>query len=452
MAWSGALSIANSVVLWALIARWRETEELGRFTIVMSIGSLFIILCSLGLGPYLTSEIARREESARAPFIASAAFYLLGWSVICVLVMTGTGFVVSASPEVHWANAILSLAMLPTGLISIAEPTFTAYGRARVIAMASTTENLARTIVPLVLLYHGYGLSAIFLMIVISRTMACVVYAVVLRHRLKALALAQWPLVREIAAKTPTFAGVTILAAVHWQVAAVFVGKLGGEAAAAEFGVASRILIPVSVLLSSFATVIQPTAARLAASSMDKLGEFISHNLKLVISLALPMAVGVTLLARDALVIIFSEKYAAAAVPLSLLAVSVIPFALVMITARGLVATGKQHIDLIANAAAVAANLALNLILIPRYGATGAAVAQLISMIVLAAVEVGYSALRLFRLSFGRAVTICALPLLLMALAVWQARQLGLWGAVVAGGVVYLGCLWFKRRELKFGV
>src|SRR5438093_13184631 len=204
MVWSASLSIANSVVLWALMARWRQTEELGRFTIIMSVGSIFIILCSLGLGPYLTSEIARRSERERGPFIASAAFYLMAWSAVCAAVMTGMGFMVSPSPEVHWATAVLSLAMLPTGLISIAEPTFTAYGRARVIAMASTTENLARTIVPMVLLYRGYGLAAIFLMITVSRLLACGVYALVLRHRLKALALAQWSLVREIASKTPT--------------------------------------------------------------------------------------------------------------------------------------------------------------------------------------------------------------------------------------------------------
>ena len=451
MAWSGLMGIANSVVLWALIARWRETEEMGRFTIVMSIGFIFIILCSLGLGPYLTSEIARRTEKERGPFIASATFYLLAWSIVCAVLMIGTGFLVSPSPEVRWANAILSLAMLPTGLISIAEPTFTAYGRTRVIAIASTTENIIRTIVPLVLLYRGYGLAAIFLTLTISRVAACAVYALVLRGRLKTLAAAQWKLVREIASKTPTFAGVTILGTLHLQAAAVLIGRLGGEAVAAQFGVASRILIPASVLLTSFANVVQPTASRLAASSLEQLGKFLSHNLKVVILLVLPMVVGVAMLARDALGIVFGTKYADAALPLSLLAMSVIPFGLAMITARGLVATGKQHIDLIGNAVAVVTNLTLNLILIPRYSATGAALAQLISMIVLAAFEIGYSAARLFRLTMWRAVIVCAWPLALMTLAVWQARQLGLWGAVAAGGVVYLGCLWLKRRDLRFG-
>ena len=123
-----------------------------------------------------------------------------------------------------------------------------------------------------------------------------------------------------------------------------------------------------------------------------------------------------------------------------------------MITARGLVATSKQHIDLVGNAVGVVANIALNLILIPRYGATGAAVVQLISMTIVATVEVGYSTTRLFRLTVWRAVIACSWPLALMTLVVWQVRHLGLWGAVAAGGVVYLGCLWFNRHELKFGV
>jgi O-antigen/teichoic acid export membrane protein len=449
MAWSGAISIANSIVLWAVVARWRTPEELGRFTIVMSVGTIFIMLCSLGLGPYLTSEIARRKQ--RHAFIASATGYLLAWSAVCAVAMIATGFAVSDSAEVHLAIAILSLALLPTGLISIAEPVFTAAGRSRVIAQATTVENLLRTIVPLVVLARGYGLPWVFAVLVLGRLMACAIYALVARGHLAALRQAQWPLVREIARHTPTFAGVTVLATLHWQMAAVLAGKLGGEAVAAQFGVASRVMIPVSVLLASFATVIQPAASRLAAVSLSGLGEFLSRNVKLVLALALPMAVGILLLGRDALTLVFGPHYASAALPLSLLSISIIPFSLVMITARGLVATGKQQIDLLGNAAAVAANLAFNLLLIPRYGATGAAIAQLLSVTILAAVEVGYATRRLFRLELLRALVACAWPLALMTLVVWQARHWGLWGAVATGGAVYLGCLWLTRRDLRFG-
>jgi O-antigen/teichoic acid export membrane protein len=356
--------------------------------------------------------------------------------------MIAAGWVMSESHEVRVATAVLSLGLLPTGLINVAEAVFTSGGRARVIALAATTENLLRTAVPLWLLSGGYSLPAICLSLAAVRLAPCLIYAVVVRRHLAALSLARWPVMRGIAAHTPTFAGLTLLAALHWQAAGVLIGKLGGELAAAEFGVASRFLLPVALLLSSYANVIQPTAARLAIESLRDLGAFLSRGLKLAAALTLPFAVGMTLLARELLALLFGPAYVGTASALSLLAFSVVPFGLVIITARGLIAAGRQRIDLIGNAMAVTTNLALNLILIPRYGAAGAALAQLLSMMVLAAVEIGYTTQHLAQLAIWRAVASCVWPLAAMALALWQTRALGLWGAAAAGGSLYLACLW----------
>jgi O-antigen/teichoic acid export membrane protein len=60
-----------------------------------------------------------------------------------------------------------------------------------------------------------------------------------------------------------------------------------------------------------------------------------------------------------------------------------------MIIARGLYAVNGQRYDLIANACGVTVFLGSALILIPTYGAVGAATAQLIALITMAAFEVG---------------------------------------------------------------
>src|SRR5262245_36532092 len=215
LAWSGAISIANGLVLWVAMARWREAAEVGQFAAVMSVYGIFLTLCSLGLGPYLASEIARRP--ARKQFVASAVALLFSWSLVCAVAMAVTGYVISPSPRAQQATAVLSLAMLPIGLISVAEAVFIALGQARVIALATTTENLLRSVIPLFLLYRGHTLPVICLSFVAVRAAACVAYAIVAREQLKALRTPAWALAREIAAVAPTFAGVTILAAVHWQ-------------------------------------------------------------------------------------------------------------------------------------------------------------------------------------------------------------------------------------------
>ncbi|MGH9845690.1 MAG: glycosyltransferase [Blastocatellia bacterium] len=447
LVWSGGVNIANGVLLWLAMARWREAAEVGQFAAVTSVYGIFMTLCSLGLGSYLASEIARR--TARKQFVASAAAMVFSWSVVCAAAMAATGYLVSPSPRAQLNVAILSLAILPTGLISVSEAVFLSLGRARVIALTTTFENLLRTALPLFLLYRGSGLQAIFLSFVAVRVAACVAYAIVAREQFGALRSPAWSLAREIAAVTPTFAGVTILAAVHWQIGTVLAGRLGGETVAAEFGVASRFLVPVTVLLFGYVGVVQPVAGRLAAKSLKQLGEFLARSLRLVIALGLPLTAGGWLLGRDLLILLFGPRYAGAATALGLLSTCVIPLGVVLIASRGLIATGRQRFDLLGNLTAVVSNVALNFALIPHYGAAGAAAAQLLSVTAMAMVETGYGTRPLFALRVWQAIWLCRWPLALMATALWLVWGRGFGWEVVCGGAGYLlgmALIWEKLR------
>ncbi len=439
LVWSGVVNLANSVLLWMVLARWREAAEVGRFTIAVSLYLTFVALCSLGLGPYLVSEMTRRKErdGTHLSFMASAALFLLLGSLAFAVLMCATGWVVSDSAEVRITTALLSLALLPTGLIVTAEAVFIANGQTRVIALANTVENVFRTLVPLGLVLGGYQLPLIGLSLVGARLLACFVYAMAAKKHWSSLRLAQRNEMVALAKVTPTFAGITIFSAIHWQVAVLLLGWLGSEVAAAHYGVASRFLVPVAVLLASYTSIIQPEATKRALTSPLALGAFLSHALRLVLVLALPFVAGTWLLARQALAWLFGVQYSDAASALGLLAASALPLSLVMIVARGLVATNHQRVDLLGNLTGVISCCLFGLLLIPSYGATGAAAAHLLSMTALALVEIGYAVRHLFRVEIGRTLVVCLVPLSLMMVVVWQARVWGLWSAVLLGALVY---------------
>ncbi|MFN0141661.1 MAG: glycosyltransferase, partial [Pyrinomonadaceae bacterium] len=82
------------------------------------------------------------------------------------------------------------------------------------------------------------------------------------------------------------------------------------------------------------------------------------------------------------------ERYADSAAALDIFALCLIPFCLIMIVARGLFALNLQRYDLIANVFGVAVFLGTAIILIPEFGAVGAATAQLLALIFMAFLEV----------------------------------------------------------------
>jgi O-antigen/teichoic acid export membrane protein len=430
MVWSGSISIANSVVLWIFIARMRDVEEMGRFTIVMGLYALFFNVCSLGLIPFLVNEISRRKEqrdTSALPkkeqtitgFISSAAILLLLSGIGCAVLMTICGFLISESWSVRISTLILSLAIIPTGVIGVAEATAVSFGRTRLIAFVSTLENLLRTAIPFALIWFGFDISVICASFVLVRFTALLPYLWAVRRKLSSFAFNAADFSQTLKV-SPTFGGTIILASINWQAAIILLGLLSTEAESAKYGVASRFLIPVSILMASYANVIQPVIARYTESSIENAGSYLSKMLRYPLILSTIAAIASPFLSRQVLTIFFGNAYAEAAATLNVLAMSVVPFCLVMIVSRGLIATNSQHIDFFANALGVVTCIVAGLLLIPRYGATGAADAQLLSFVSMALIETCYLSRKIINLRFWQKACISLSGLMIIYSIIWK--------------------------------
>lgn len=430
MVWSGTMSIANSVLLWIFIARLREPEELGRFTIVMGLYALFFNICSLGLIPYLVNEISRihkpndaasaqNNERAVTCFIGSASIFLLISGIVCAALMTICGFIISESWSVRISTLILSFAIIPTGVINVAEATAISFGRTRLIAFVSMLENGLRTVVPFALIWFGGSISIICVSFAAVRFAALAVYWWNIRHKLFDFRFNAADFVK-IFKVSPTFGGTIILATVNWQAAIMLLSRLSTEAESAKYGVASRFLIPVSILMASYASVIQPIITQHMQESMKRAGSYLSKTAGYALILSTLAAIASPFLSRQILTVFFGDAYGDAARTLDILAMSVVPFCVVMIVSRGLVATNSQHIDFFANALGVVVCLAAGLLLIPQYGAAGAAAAQLFSFLSMALLESGYLSSKIINFRVAQKACLSSIFLLAIYLIIWK--------------------------------
>ena len=396
LVFSGAVSIANSILVWIFMARWRDAEELGRFTIVMGLYALFYNICSLNLSPHLVCEISRRSaktsEKIREFFGTSAVFLVIS-GAICAVLMTISGFLLSDSAEVRISTAVLSIALVPTALIALGEAKALAFGRGRFIAGITTFENLLRTVVPLFLIAFGFPMWAICVSFVAVRIVAAAIYFLADKFDF-AFAKKEFTNLLKVA---PTFAGTIIFASLNWQLPLILLARLATESESARYGVASRFLIPAAILAAGFANAMQPALVREWEKSVAAGANYLWRRARLILVLTVAAAVLSPFLSRAVLEILFGAGYAESARVLDLLAISVVPFALVLITARGLVAANEARIDLLANVVGSAVCLTTGLFLIPRYGAGGAATAQIAAFFVMAILEISFLA------SFARA-------------------------------------------------
>jgi O-antigen/teichoic acid export membrane protein len=161
--------------------------------------------------------------------------------------------------------------------------------------------------------------------------------------------------------------------------------------------------VPMAVQL----VLLHSTSEMWSEGSVEQISKVVSRVTELNLSFTLLLAIGLAVLSESFIPIYFGPDFKASIIPTLLLIPGAIGFAI----ARPLIAVGQGKgqlkILVLATGAAAVLNLLLNLILIPKYGMAGAAVATSISygsmalLHIIAGKRLGYSAIegvRFFRI------------------------------------------------------
>ncbi|MBI4728874.1 MAG: oligosaccharide flippase family protein, partial [Acidobacteria bacterium] len=225
----------------------------------------------------------------------------------------------------------------------------------------------------------------------------------------------------------------------------IMVQAFRGNTAAGLYSSAYRIVIAFDLLPIVVNDSLARAIAHLAGADRARMARLHSRAVALLVMLAVPIAVGGALLAPRILRLAFGAQYAAAAPALALLLASLVfafPGWVRVTTANAL---GRERAIARALVAVVASNAAANLLLIPRWGITGAAAATLGAE----ALFFGLMSV-ILRRSGARAdaattVLKPAVAAAAMAAVVVPLRALPLPVPVAAGAAVYAGMLLVLR-------
>ncbi|OAQ54831.1 hypothetical protein HTG_04490 [Natrinema mahii] len=211
------------------------------------------------------------------------------------------------------------------------------------------------------------------------------------------------------------------------------------------------VLVPASSLGFS----VSPTYGEQKANGgLEEAARIYESTLQYVLLLYVPAAVGLILVADPTVRLVFGAEYAGAVPVLQLLSIYVVFQAITNVTTNGLDYLGRASDRAVAKGVTAAANAALNVVLIPRFGVPGAAFATVVTYGIYAAVNVfvmyreiafdyariGQSLALIVVISAGMgAAVLIAVPHVssLVALAGVVALGVAVWGVLItASGLV----------------
>lgn len=185
-----------------------------------------------------------------------------------------------------------------------------------------------------------------------------------------------WHLVKEALPLT----WIMLVAVLYFNVDGIMLSKLSTFEQAGAYALGYKLLSNLTIISSSLATVMNSRLATEAAHDGEAFRATLGRLIGIISLVALPLSTLVWPVAADLVRFVGSEEMVPiAAGPLSFISVSIAIGMVTGIVSTALVASHQQGFLTKLNTVTFTLNVALNLLLIPRLAATGAAIALVVS-------------------------------------------------------------------------
>ncbi len=355
-----------------LVARGLGREAFGRWTLWLAIASALTVAFDLGLRSLLTREAGRDEHQVGAIGAGAASIRLALFCPVGLLLWLAAPWIgVAAAPA--RASALLTAAGLVYGTTAAVH-----HGSPRrLVAILSieTAGALLQAAATAVVVLRGGGVTALLGVAALVQALQAV--AAVALWRVAApgdsIGALSWPFLRRLLADAWPFALSGLVASAQTRVAPLLLGSLAGTGEMASFGVAVRLenvarRLPYAVFGAAFpifaGSHAEPASDRWRARFDAGVRWFALAAGGLLITGAAPI-VKVT----------YGRAFAAAAWPLAWAGAGLVPSLVNSSREVFLYATGRERIALRWGAVALGVQVVACVLLIPRFGASGAMMA-----------------------------------------------------------------------------
>jgi O-antigen/teichoic acid export membrane protein len=362
--------------------------DAGKYAWVGVVVGYLDILLGFGTNTWLTREVARHPEGLGRHLgrvLAARAVLWMGIGSITLLLIGPLARLADVTPDMGLALALLTLAMAPSGLAAALSAVLQGCERMEYPAAVTVVTTILKVVLGLLALALGYGfvgLAAVALVVnvVTAGSLAVLYWDLLGWPRLRAAPRASVSL---IGASYPFMLN-NLLANLFFRIDSLLLRPLAGDAALGWYNAAYRVLDGLNLIPAHFTLALFPMLARRGEADRQALALVYQRALKVLLTLGLPIAVGVALLAEPLVLLVAGPAYVPQAEWALRTLIWFLPFSFVNgVTQYVLIAVDRQRFLTLAFLVATTFNLAANLVLIPRAGYLGAALVTVLSEVVL---------------------------------------------------------------------
>lgn len=452
-----ATSLLFPIITFPYAARVLLPEGIGAVNFLNSLINYIVLITSLGIPLYAVKEVAKHRDDVKSRDKITIEILLLS-ILLCIGGYIIVFLIANFVPQIHSQSALFYILSLTIVFNTIGVNWF--YQAVEDFKFITIRALIIRTFsaAALFLFVKSSSDLLIYGLIIVGSTVGNnVINLIHLRNIISfgKIRLHDLNLFRHL---RPTFKlfVFNLIVSLYISLNSVMLGFISGDEQVGFFTAGTKISHIGLMILTSSSTVLLPRCTNLLAKGDDcGFTEVIRKSLNLTMGLALPLAMGLVMLASPITIIFCGEEYYSS-IPILILNAPVIIF-LGLTNLMGIqILYPKDKINIVLWSVSIGAlvNVVLNLVLIPKYNAFGAAIATFFAELAVLFVQIfmgkrffPFTIKDIFNLKYIFATAIMAVTLWII-LYIVKGNIYQLATGIIIGFLTYSTCLYIMKDKL----
>ncbi len=364
------------------VVRQLGSTEFGKYSTATAFVAVLMVLCDLGVGSYISREIAR-DESQTEVLLGNMMALRFSLALVFIVLSSGLGWLLGYSPEIVAAIFLISSSQLMFAVQSTLDAVLLGTQRLGASALASLLNQLVLVGSGVILLLLGTGFLGLVVASLVGTAAATTLNYRSVRRRGARIRFIfsprSWP---GFIKKGLPFGINQFALSLTYKLDSLMLGWFWGLRVVGVYSVAYNLIFTLATLSNSINLALFPYMARQYAANPEAVRQNFGRFLRYVLILSLPMATIGCVLAEPLTGFLFSPAYSESGLALAIL-VWALPLMFLNELLGYIAATIGQERQMatlrIVNAVS---NLGLNAFAIPAFGLLGASVTTVLTELI----------------------------------------------------------------------
>lgn len=437
-----------------LLARYLGNVSYGKFVFAISFTNLFAVLADFGFTNFLINEIAR-DKSRLKQYLSN----ILGLKIIiAILYFLFIALIINLSgkpQEIKLFVYLATFSLIFNSFAMVFYAIFRAYEQMKYEAIFTSSLASLNFILIISAIFLRLDLFWIFKINLFVSAFGFLLVLFFVRQKFAIFKLEKnLVLWKNLLKNVLPFALSAVFISIYYYMDQVMLSFMKGDQVTGWYGAIYKILLVLISIVGVYFGVFFPVVSRLYKKDKQKLELLLRATVKLSFTLALPVTLGITILAHPIVLFIFGKEFLGGVLALQILIWTIFLISICGVYANSLLACFQKKIFTIGVGLGALVNILFNILLIPKFSLEGAAAATVLAEISIFIYMYHYFSKKLFKLNFIPYLSKPFLAVIIMGIVVYFLKDWNLFLTILLGAGIYslifLLIKGIKKEELVF--